>query len=99
MDSLGVDYVSLAEKIERLSGLMRQLSEEIGRIADISADLDIFWDGDANTAFIAGIGEDVTAIGIVMMRIRQTVNAVGKVFDIYMQNEKEVRRMIGDYRI
>ena len=99
MDNLGVDYVLLAEKIERLFGLSTKLCDEIGIVAGNAEDLDIFWDGDANSTFIAGFCDDVTEMGIIMMRIKQTVSTAGKVFDIYMKNEREIKRMIGDYRI
>ena len=99
MGDLRVDYTSLRDKLDRLCLIVTAINEEIAGIAEYTADLDIFWDGDANSAFIAGIGEDLLDIDAIMMRIRGTVRAAVKVLDIYQKNEKEIKRMIGDFRI
>ncbi|MCR5672768.1 MAG: hypothetical protein K6F87_03515 [Lachnospiraceae bacterium] len=99
MDSFGADYVTLAEKFTKLFELSVRLCGQTGVIADFAADLDIFWDGDANAAFISGIGDDLTKMGVIILKVRETVAKAVKVFELYMQNETEVKRMIGDYRI
>ena len=99
MDNLNVDYAKLDAALGRLSELAAALGEEIGRIAEYTANLDIFWDGDANSAYIGKTGEDLLEIDVIMMRIRNTVSAAVKVFDLYQKNEKEIKKMIGDHGI
>lgn len=98
MAELSVDYVSLREKMQRLSQLVVRLDAEVAKIADLTANLDIFWDGDANSVFVAAIAEDLIDTEVIMMRIRKTVKLIGNAMDIYMENEKEVKRMIEELK-
>lgn len=97
MEILNVDYIKLDASLDRLSQLSLSLSQEIGRIAEYTTNLDIFWDGDANSAYIAKIGEDLIEIDTIMMRIRSVVKTAVKALDLYQKNEKEIKKMIGDY--
>ena len=99
MHELGVDYAVLSEKLDRLSGITVSISEEIGKIAQRVAQLDIFWDGDANSAYITKIGEDLLDADVIVMNIRNTVRAAVKTMDLYQKNEKEIKRMIGDFKL
>ncbi len=96
MDELIVDYANLKNKAERLRELYVEASEQIGVIADFSADLDIFWDGEANTTFVTCLTEDIAEISGVMIRLRETISAIFKALELYMQNEKEIKNMIGE---
>ena len=99
MDTLNVDYAKLDAALGRLSEITAALGEEIGRIAEYTANLDIFWDGDANSAYIGKTAQDLLEVDVIMMRIRSTVSAAVKVFDLYQKNEKEIKKMIGDHGI
>lgn len=96
MDCLSVEYIAFCEKAKKLSQLFIRLSSEIESIARFTDSMDIFWDGDANTAFTARIGEDLVTMEAVMVRIRKAVLSSHKALEIYLQAEKEVNIMIGE---
>ena len=99
MDEFVADYVKIDEKVGRMFEITARIGEEIGNISAYTADLDIFWDGDANSAFITKIGEDLLEAGVILMRVRALVKAASSALDLYQKNEKEIKRMIGDYGI
>ena len=98
MDRLNVEYTRLSADLERLSDKTFRLNEEISRIAEYTADLDIFWDGDANSAFIQRIGEDLLDMDVIAIRVRNAVKSAFSALDLYQRNEKEIIRMIGEIR-
>ena len=97
MTILSVEYDKLSSKLVRLSEICTALNEETGRIARYYADLDIFWDGDANTAYSARIADDLVRMGIVMLKLRQTVKAACSVMEIYMKTERKIKRLSDDF--
>ena len=99
MDDLRVDYALLRDRLDRLMDIAAMINEEIERISEYTGGLDIFWDGDANSAYICKIGEDLMEADMIMMHVRNTVNTAVNVFELYQDNEKEVKRMIGDYKL
>lgn len=78
-----------------MAAIYSKLTEEMGRLNDCSKDLDIFWDGEANTAFISALGRDIADAMIIIMKLRETCRLVTQALEIYLSNEKEVQRMIG----
>lgn len=96
MTILGVDYVILNNGLIRLSQICSKLNEETGRIARIYADLDIFWDGDANAAYTVRIADDLVEMGIIMLRARQTIKAAAGMMEIYMKTERDIKRLSDD---
>ena len=96
MDSFGADYVILAEKITKLSELSVRLCGQTGVIAGFAADLDIFWDGDANAAYTVRIADDLVEMGIIMLRARQTIKAAAGMMEIYMKTERDIKRLSDD---
>ena len=99
MGNLRVDYPALAEKIDRLQETFIKADEQICLCAAAAEELDIFWDGDANAAFISRIGDDLADAAAVLIRIRDVIGKAGKAFDHYMKNENDVKRMIGESRL
>lgn len=97
MGILEVDYRLLRDKTAQLGGLYIRLNEEIGKIAGYTANTDIFWNGEANEAYMAAAVKDLTDIGLFLGRIGETVALLRKTLDIYVQNERKVQRLIGDY--
>ena len=92
-----VDYDALIEGIRQLSALFARIGEETKRIAGYTAELDIFWDGGANTAYMGKVGEDLMAITEITVKIRDTIRILGMILDVYRENEKEVLRITGEY--
>ena len=87
----------MRKKLDELSDVYRKISEETVRISEYCADLDIFWDGAANDAYMGRVGDDLISIGIIVLSIRQTITAAGKAMDIYTRNEREVSRIVSDH--
>ena len=96
MTDIKADYALFREKILALSDMLIRLDREIGQIACYTEDLDIFWDGDANTAYISETGEDLVRMEAVVLCIRETVASARKAFDLYMRNEREVKKVLSD---
>ena len=43
------------------------------------------------------VAKDLSDIGLFLGRIRKTLEILRNVLDMYIQNEREVQRLIGDY--
>ena len=97
MREIDIDYPRLSEKIIRLYELYMHLADETERLSDHIADMDIFWDGDANTAFMRHIGDDLIWIAAFMIRIRDLITLLYKAVEVYAAGEKEVQNMIEEY--
>ena len=87
----------MSEKISGLFELYLELSEETGRLADHVADLDIFWDGEANTAYMQKIADDLIWVAALLVRIRERIRALRDAFEVMSEAEGQVRNMITEY--
>lgn len=87
----------MRSSVEKLYGLYERLRQEITDIGSITKDLDIFWDGDANSAYNVKVAGDLIEMGAVVMKIRDTIRCADRIFDLYMANEKEVAGMIAAF--
>ena len=97
MSVLNVDYVALRNSITCLSDLLVKIGAEVNKIIDYTKDLDLFWDGAANTAYVSRVGEDISTIAGISLKVRDTIRILGLVLDVYMENEKEIGRITGEY--
>lgn len=96
MGIIEIDYVQLREKCARLTELNLRLGEEVGEIAGYAKNADIFWDGDANNAYMKSIVGDIADMGLYLKKIGLTVGVLRKTLEMYIKNEREVQRLIGD---
>lgn len=97
MGILEIDYRLLRDKTVLLSELYMKLNEEIGKVAEYTANTDIFWNGEANEAYMAAVVKDITDIGLFLGRIEKTLGILRNMLEIYIKNEREVQRLIGEY--
>ncbi len=97
MSSFRVEYPVLRERIKELIQQYELLRKEIQELAGYTADMDIFWDGDVNSAYVAKIGEDLMWAAVLLVRIRDTIRLAQRAFDIYTEGERHVAMMIGQY--
>ena len=97
MTILKVEYDELSDGIEKLYDLLSGLNREIAGISEYSAGLDIFWDGAVNQAFMAALGEDLVSMETIVLNIRETIRAAGRVLKIYVQNEADIQRLTADH--
>ena len=97
MREIDIDYPILSQKIMRLYELYILLAEEVDSLSERISNMDIFWDGDANTAFMRHIGDDLIWIAAFLIRIRDLITLLYKVMDIYAAGEKEVLNMIEEH--
>ena len=96
MKCINVDYVSFKDKSDKLLDLLSKLCAEMEKIAEFTQTLDIFWDGDANSAYVQTIGEDLVKMGVIVMNIKKTAGCTRRALNIYMRYEAEVSRIIRD---
>lgn len=96
MTCINVDYVSFKDKTAELTDLLIRLGNEMERIAEITQNMDIFWDGDANAAYVQKISEDLVKMGIIVMHIKETAGITRRALAVYMRSEAEVSRIIRD---
>ena len=87
----------MSENITRLFELYLQLSDEIADLAGYAANMDIFWDGAANTAYMQNIADDLVWAAALLVRIRDRLRALRDAFGIMSGAEGEVRNMINEY--
>ena len=97
MGILEIDYRHLRDKTVLLSAAFMQLNEEIGKIAGYAENTDIFWNGEANEAYMETVVRDLTDMGLYLGRIKDTLAILRNTLEIYIQNEREVQRLIGEY--
>ncbi len=87
----------MSEKIMHLWELYFALSKEVDHLADHVADLDIFWDGDANTGFMRKTGDDLIWVAALLIRIRNNIRVLCEAVSIEAEAEKQVRKMMELY--
>ena len=95
MSDLKIEYRPLRDKINELSQLYSKLCREIEKTAGYTEKLDIFWEGDANYAYITRIQKDMLEAGVLLKTIGETVRLAAKVFEKYDENERTVQLIIG----
>ena len=96
-DELDVDYVALKKGINTLYELYLKLNGEVEHIAEYTGNLDIFWDGDANSVYMERVSQGLIDIGAMLLRIRKSIRTLNTAFSIYMAGEKEVARIVGEF--
>ena len=87
----------MSEKIRCLFELYFALSKEVDDLADFAADLDIFWDGDANVAFMQKTGDDLVWAAALLIRIRNNIRTLCEAVLIEAEAEMQVRGMMVEY--
>lgn len=97
MTELSADYTAIRSRTDELSKLYEKLSLEVADIAKYTADLDIFWDGEANDAYNLKLGKDITDIGKIVVKIGNSVKAAGYALSMYMDNEKRISDIVSAY--
>lgn len=97
MNTIVVDWQQMSKKIMKLFELYAHLAEEIDNLAQYAADLDIFWDGDANAVFMQSIGDDLVRSAACLIRIRDTYGLLRQAFDIYVEAHEQVQGLVSEY--
>ncbi len=98
MNDLVIDYHKLRDEAGRLQDLYLRLYDEISALTDMMCNLDIFWDGDANAAFMSSCGADLAQMTVIVKRAGETIRKCDKAVSEYLKNEKEVKTMIGELK-
>ncbi len=75
------------------------MAEEVEKMTEYAANMDIFWDGDANAAFMQKILDDLARAAVFLIKVRDTIGLARSAFDIYTDAEKDVRAMLQEYNI
>ncbi|MBO4266367.1 MAG: hypothetical protein J5910_04180 [Lachnospiraceae bacterium] len=94
MEMISVDYRSLKDKTKHMAKLCTQLADEICAISRYVQELDIFWDGDVSDGYMIRISKDLVEMGKILHGISDLAKTMRPVLDVYMENEKEVKRRL-----
>ena len=94
METICVEYRSLKDKIKQMAKLCTQLADEICALSRFVQELDIFWDGDVSDGYKLRISKDLVKMGEILHNISSLTKILRPVMDVYMENEKEVKRRL-----
>ncbi len=93
MSFIKIEYAGFAKGLNRLPQICLLIFDEVGKIADYTANCDIFWDGDVNAAYNASLGQDLIEMGLIAKRIRQAANDLIAAYEIYARTERDILRI------
>lgn len=89
------DYKALHMGVNDLSQKCRQVEIIIYDLAEVAADLDIFWSGEANDAYITRVNRDLIMANTTVTEVIEIVRSLAKALEEYQENEKVVNRLAG----
>jgi len=99
METFSADYNAFYRHVRELSNKCIGLEKNISEITDATENLDIFWDGDANNAFILAINEDLAIIGAILLKIRKCIVILNTAYREYQETEKVINSIVGGIRL
>lgn len=99
MELLSVNYKNLLGSSKELRKKCLLVEEDVSRVCDITQELDIFWDGDANAQFITAINENLIFMETVIINVRTVISDLIKIIEEYQDTEKVVSQIVGGIRI
>lgn len=88
------DYVRIADSLRECSKKCSQMEAGIRSLTDAVQNLDIFWNGDANTMFITNLNEDIACIEVFLAKVRQFVRDGMDALEQYQENEKVIEQIV-----
>lgn len=94
-----VEYSMLSVRLRELGRLISELETNIRNIVDLTDKVDIFWDGDSNAIFVAGLNENIACIETMIMKLRNTIKLVDDAIEDYQETEKVIENIIGGLKI
>jgi len=94
MDLLDLNLTVFGEKVKELTGIYSKISICISNLDEYVENLDIFWDGDANSAYITRVSRDLTEAAAITIRLRSAIKCIKTAVELYAANEKEVNRIM-----
>lgn len=94
MEILSVDYMALMNRAKELAKHIDTVEGNIKDLNDVTKDLNIFWDGEANNEFVVAIGEDVAKTVVLLGVIRQTIKLIIMAINEYQTTEKVIKQII-----
>lgn len=68
-------------------------------LVDVTKNLDIFWDGDANSSFITQVNEDLIHSETILYALRECIKLFGEAISEYQNIERTVGRIIEEESI
>ena len=87
---MAVDYHLLGIKTKELANIVSAIASAVADLGRYAGNMDIFWDGDANAAYIDRINRDLTEIGIIVAGAANLVNCAKGALELYIANEREM---------
>ncbi len=95
MEPIKADYVGMINKSDELWKLTLKLMEEITRLISVMDNIDIFWDGEANTEFKLALNEDFAVMEALCLHIRLSAKLIKDAVLAYVDVERLIESMIG----
>jgi len=99
VEILKVDYVGLLAKAKRLCSEYAKIKNNIDKLMEVTEDMDIFWDGDANTVFIVHMNEDIAIMETLLYKMETNIRIIMETIRGYQETEKIVNQIIGGLRL
>ena len=95
MEIIAADYVGMIQKSDELGYLLTKLVAEINRLKMVMNDIDIFWDGEANSEFKLALNADFCVMEALCLKVRLSANLLKQAVYDYVQTENEINYLIG----
>lgn len=95
MEPIKADYVGMINKSDELWKLAYRLMDEIVRISDVMENIDIFWDGEANTEFKLSLNEDFVVMQALCLHIKLSAKLIKDAVMAYVETERLIETIIG----
>ena len=95
MEILKADYVGMIESANSMAHHARRLFDEIERLKNVLADIDVFWDGVANYEFHLALNEDFVVMEALCVKIKYSSKLLKDAVAEYVTAENIINQMIG----
>lgn len=99
MDILKAEYSYMRDSCVRMEDRCHEIYNVLSNLVDTTKDLDIFWDGDANSSFITQINEDLIHSETILYSLRESIRVFGEAISEYQNVERTIGKIIEDIRL
>lgn len=95
MEPVKADYIAMLESAEGIWRLTVKLEEEISKLKAVLNDIDIFWQGEANSAFHLALNEDFLIMEALCLKFKYSANLIRRAVEEYSAGDSIVSCIVG----
>ena len=95
MDVFLADYVAMNKQLVKLVDISADVENKLNDLEETVMDLDIFWDGEANAAFMLNVKLDFFKMQVLLKSINKSAACLMLAIGKYQQTEAKVEEIIG----